>query len=122
MERIAQLHSRLLITISIVLAALVLWGLGSFARGGVGRSYSAGLAIAQLLILAECGLGLILLAAGAAPVGLALHIVYGAVAALILPAIYLANRGRNSRWDALIYAVACLFLLGIAARAHQTGG
>jgi len=121
MDRITQLHSRLQVTITLALAALVVWGVVSYARGGVGRGYQAGLAIAQLLILAEGALGLILLVAGGAPGRLALHIVYGAVAALILPGVYLANRGRQGRWEALIYAAACLLLVGVAIRAYETG-
>ena len=121
MDRIAQLHSRLQVTISLVLAALIVWGLICYARGGLGRGYGAGLAVAELLILAECALGLILLLSGALPAGLALHIVYGAVAALVLPGVHLFNRGRRGRWEALTFAAACLFLLGVAIRAYQTG-
>jgi hypothetical protein len=121
MDRIAQLHSRLQITVSLVLVALIVWGLICYTRGALSRGYGAGLAIVELLIVAEGALGLILLGSGAMPRGLALHIVYGAVAALVLPAVHLLNRGRRGRWEALTFAAACLFLLGIAIRAYQTG-
>ena len=32
------------------------------------------------------------------------------------------TRGRDSRWESLVYATVCLFLAGIAIRARQTGG
>lgn len=121
MSRLALLHSRLQVTIAIALAVLVLWGLLCAVRGKVGRGYMAALAIGQLLLVAEGLLGLVLLFGASTPARLALHIVYGVVAALVLPGTALYNRGRSGRWEALIYAAAALFLLGIAIRAYQTG-
>ena len=108
-------------TIAALLAALLAWALICALRGQVGRRYLAGLWVAQLLIIAQCALGLILLVGAPRP-GLPLHIVYGAVAALCLPAALRYNRGRGGRWEALIFAAACLFLLGVLARAYQTAG
>lgn len=122
MERIALLHGRLQLTISGLLVALMLWGLICAARGHVGRGYIAGLWVAQLLLLAQGALGLLLLAGGAGLAGMALHIIYGVVAALVIPAALAYNRGRASRWEALILAAACLFLLGVVIRAFETAG
>jgi hypothetical protein len=122
MAHLALLHTRLQITISLALAALVLWGLLCALRGSVGRGYVAALWVAGLLILAEALLGLPLLLGAARPARLALHLVYGAVAAALIPGAALYCRGRSGRWEALTYAAACLFLLGVAARAYQTGG
>jgi hypothetical protein len=122
MERILLLHGRLQLTIAALLAFLLAWGLICALRGQVGQRYLAGLWVAQLLITAQGALGLALLAGGGRTPGLPLHIVYGAVAALCLPAALAYNRGRGGRWEALIFAAACLFLLGVIARAYQTAG
>lgn len=122
MERIALLHSRLQLTISALAAILVLWGLLCAARGGVGRGYVAGLWVAELLVLAQGALGGLLLLGGAPAGGLALHVVYGGVAALVLPGAIAYNRGRAGRWEALVLAAACLFLLGVVIRAFETAG
>lgn len=122
MNHLALLHARLQITVSLVLAALLIWALVDALRGSVGRGYMAALWVAALLILAEALLGLPLLLGAARPARLALHLVYGAVAAALLPGAALYMRGRAGRWEALTYAAVCLFLLGVAARAYQTGG
>jgi hypothetical protein len=122
MERILLLHGRLQLTIGALLALLLLWGLACALLGRVGRGYLAGLWVAQLLIIAQGALGLALVAGGARTPGLPLHSVYGVVAAICLPAALGYNRGRGGRWEALIYAAACLFLLGVLARAYQTAG
>jgi hypothetical protein len=122
MERILLLHGRLQLTIAALLALLLLWGLACALLGRVGRGYLAGLWVGQLLIVAQGALGLALVVGGARTPGLPLHSVYGVVAALCIPAALGYNRGRAGRWEALIYAAACLFLLGVVARAYQTAG
>ncbi|NWF80744.1 MAG: hypothetical protein HXY37_11945 [Chloroflexi bacterium] len=120
-ERIDQLHARLQFTIAGLLVLLLVWGLVCAWRSQVGQGYRAALWVAQLLIGAQCLLGAILLArAPAAAGGLALHIVYGVVALLGLPGALAYNRGRGGRWEALIFAAVCLFLLGVVIRAFET--
>jgi hypothetical protein len=121
MPHLTLLHARLQITISLALAALVLWGLACALRGAVGRGYTAALWVAELLIIAEALLGLPLLFDAARPARLALHIVYGGVALALIPGAIAYGRGRAGRWDALTYAAVCLFLLGVAMRADLTG-
>lgn len=122
MERIALLHSRLQFTISALLAVLVVWGLVSAWRGRVGQGYQAAIWVAALLIGAQSLLGLALLFAGGLQARLAMHLVYGAVAVATLPAAVAYNRGRATRWEALILAAVSLFLLGIVIRAFETAG
>lgn len=122
MERISLLHTRLQVTLVLVMLVLTLWGLINFLRqAGVGRYYEAGLSIGGLLAIAESLLGIPLLFGAEQPARLFLHIVYGIVAAAGLPAAYLYNRGRRGRAEALVYAGVSLFLLGIAIRAYETG-
>ncbi|NTU81783.1 MAG: hypothetical protein HGA45_20810 [Chloroflexales bacterium] len=120
MERIALLHSRLQLTISALLAVLIVWGLVAALRGRVGQGYTAAMWVAQLLIVAQCLLGLIQLFGDVRLGRMALHIVYGVVAASCLPGAFLYNRGRAGRWEALVFAAVCLFLLGIVIRAFAT--
>ena len=76
--------------------------------------------VAQLIIGAQCLLGLGMLLADGRPGSLALHIIYGAVAAARLPAALAYIRGRATRWEALVLTAACLFLLGVVIRAFET--
>ncbi len=121
LARIAALHSRLQITITLVLLGLAVWGLLTALRSGVGQAYTAGLGVAQLLILAECALGLILLFGSSMGGNLALHIIYGVTLAAALPAIRRYNREYSARRQAWILAAACLVLAGMAMRAVATG-
>jgi hypothetical protein len=120
MEHVAQLHSRLQLTISGLLAALIIWGLLSAWRARVGQGYLAAIWVAELLIITQCLLGLPLLLTEDRPGRLALHLIYGAVALACLPAALAYNRGRASRWEALVLAAVSLFLLGIVIRAFET--
>lgn len=116
------MHSRLLLTLLLVLGALTLWGGLGYLRGrGPSQGYRALLAIGQLLLLAEALLGLGLLAYGLQPARPATHLIYGLVATLTLPGAALYMRGRDPRGTLLVYSLACLFLCGIALRALATG-
>ncbi len=121
MDRIAQLHSRLQLTLTALMAVLVIWALVCALRGRVGQSYIGSLWVAQLLIVAQCALGALLLARNLALAGpLALHIIYGAVAVLLLPGVIAYNRGRTGRGEALMFATICLLVLVVVARAYET--
>lgn len=120
MERIALLHGRLQLTITVLLATLVVWGLICAWRGRVGQGYLGAIWIAELLIVAQSLLGLALLFRAGFPAGLALHMIYGGVAVACLPAALAYNRGRATRWEALVLAAASLFLLGVVIRAYET--
>jgi hypothetical protein len=122
MSRLLLLHGRLQLTIAGLLALLLAWALFGALRGRIGQGYLAGLWIAALLIGAQCLIGVVLLVENARPLSYALHMVYGVVAALGLPAAIAYNRGRHGRRAALIFAAACLLLLGVIVRAYQTAG
>jgi len=122
MNTLILLHARLLITILLFFGALTLWGFFSYLRGqAISGNYRGALAIGELLMLAQFVLGLILLIGGRHPAREAIHILYGLVAVLTLPGTFAYTRGRDSRYEQLIYAIACLFLCGIALRALETG-
>lgn len=122
MNTLLLLHARLLITILLFFGALTLWGFFAYLRGQpISGGYFGALAIGELLMLAEFILGVILLIVGRHPFREAIHILYGVVAIITLPGAFAYTRGRDSRFEYLIYAVVCLFLCGIALRGLETG-
>jgi len=122
MERIALLHNRLQLTITIVLLIVTCWGALNVLRNGVvGRLYGSILSIAGLLLLMEGLLGLILLFGSQQSAHLVLHLVYGTLAVVALPLAYLISRERSERTRLMIFSLTCLFLVGIAIRAYETG-
>jgi len=122
MATLAVLHARLLVTILLFFGALSIWGLFGYLRGqNISGSYKGALAIGELLMLAEFVIGVLLLLSGAQPYRLSIHILYGIVAIIGLPGAFAYTRGRDDRWELLIYVAVCLFLCGIALRALTTG-
>lgn len=117
------LHTGFGRTTLLFMLALGLWGLWNFVRGeGVTGSYWGALAIGEGIVVVESLVGVGLYLAGSpAPARALLHVSYGIVAIICLPAAYTFTRGRSSRYEALIYAVMALFLAGIAYRAQTTG-
>ena len=122
MAALAVLHTRLVVTILLFFGALAIWGFVSYLRGQrISGSYKGALAIGELLMLAEFMVGVLLLLGGAQPARLSIHILYGIVAIIGLPGAFAYTRGRDDRWELLIYVTVCLFLCGIALRAMTTG-
>ena len=122
MAPLSVLHARLVITILLFFGALSIWGLFNYLRGqGISGSYKGALAIGELLMLAEFIIGVLLLLGGAQPYRYGIHILYGVVAIITLPGTFAYTRGRDDRWEQLIYVTVCLFLCGIALRALSTG-
>ena len=122
MATLAVLHARLVVTILLFFGALSIWGFVSYLRGhSISGNYKGALAIGELLMVAEFVLGVLLLLSGAQPYRLSIHILYGIVAIIGLPGAFAYTRGRDDRWELLIYVVVCLFLCGIALRALSTG-
>jgi hypothetical protein len=122
MAHLALLHSRLQVTVLLFMLAVAVWGFFNYIRNqGVSGGYAGALVIGQLLLMAEALIGLILLFGDFRPVRLGVHILYGVAAVLCLPGAFAYTRGRDGRWEGLIYATVCLFLAGIAIRAFETG-
>jgi hypothetical protein len=122
MSVLLTIHARLLFTILLFFGALALWGLFNFLRGqSISGGYRGALAIGELLMLAECVVGLLLLLGGRQPYREAIHILYGLVTVITLPGTFAYTRGRDSRYEQLIYAIVCLFLCGIVLRSLETG-
>ena len=119
---LVEVHGRLANTALFYFIFLALWGLVRFARRqGLGPAYWGALVIAELLILAQGGIGAFLWYAGLRPER-GLHILYGLVSGLAIPAVYAYTRGREERPEMLIYGVATLVTVGLILRAITTAG
>jgi hypothetical protein len=116
------MHARLLFTILLFFGALAIWGFVNFLRGqALSGGYRGALAIGELLVIAQFLIGVALLIGGRHAYREGIHILYGVVTVITLPGTFAYTRGRDSRYEQLIYSVVCLFLCGIALRALETG-
>ena len=122
MAALPILHARLVVTILLFFGALAIWGFVNYLRGeGITGSYKGALAIGEMLVIAEFILGIILFISGARPFRPSIHILYGIVAIITVPGTFAYTRGRDGRWEQLMYVTVCLFLCGIALREITTG-
>lgn len=119
MERLIALHSRLQLTITIVIVVGVLWALVVAWRNRGGMQPLSG--ILQLLIIAQAVIGVPLLWQ-ADLAQMALHLIYGVVAVGLIPATAIALRERPARIVGLSYAGILLMLLIVVVRLYETGG
>ena len=123
MATLVFIHDRLSVTVLLFMLLMGVWMLWNYLRGeGMTGSLWGALVIGEILILVEGLLGATLFLGGHRPARSAIHILYGIVLALSLPAAFFYTRGRNSRAETLIYAIVALFLAGVTIRARLTGG
>ena len=122
MSFLLVMHARLLFTILLFFGALAIWGFVGFLRDqALSGGYRGALVIGELLLIAQFLIGVALWIGGQHAYREGIHILYGVVAIITLPGTFAYTRGRDSRYEQLIYAVVCLFLCGIALRALETG-
>ncbi len=115
-------HAKLQVTLSLVALVLTIWGAVNALRGRCGETYIAGLWIAELLLISQALIGATIFFAMGAPLFMAMHIVYGVIAPLFIPAAILLARGQRGRREATSFAVAAFLVLVIIMRAYETGG
>ena len=119
---LADIHGRLANTAMIYFLILALWGLWrALRKQGLDSSYWGALAIAEILIVAQGVLGAVLYFGGDRP-GRWVHILYGVVAALVIPGLYAYTRGESDRRVMLIYGITLLIAVGVILRAISTAG
>jgi len=80
----------------------------------------AGLGIVQLLLVAECLLGVVLWAQGQRPARPQAHVMYGLVAVVCVPLVFGWLRTRTPRQAQFGMGAVCVFLGAIVLRALQT--
>jgi hypothetical protein len=122
-----RLHAALPFTILVTLViagALLLvserLGRASGQESSIKAGDRAGLWICELLIAAECLLGALLWASGTRPARPEVHAIYGFVALLALPALWLYTRSGGASRRKLALGIGCLFTCAIVLRALAT--
>jgi uncharacterized protein YybS (DUF2232 family) len=121
---LAFLHGRLATAAFFFTLICGLWSMVNYLRGrGVSPSYWGALVIGEVLLIVQGGVGLLLYLGGQRPFGgTFIHVLYGVVAVIPWPAVYLFTQGRDTRRESLFYSLAGLFLAGIIIRGIITGG
>lgn len=121
LSTIVIVHDRLATTVLLFMAAVGLWGLLSFLRGGsLGGSLSGALVIGQVLIVIQGLWGAALYVDGLRPDS-SIHYLYGLTAILVLPFVWSYVHERHPRQALLFYSLVALFIAGLAVRGMTTG-
>ena len=116
----ALLHARLAGTVALFTVLAGRWGLvAALRRRPVEPSYWGILGVGEILFLAQGVLGVLLYIGGERP-GRGIHILYGALTALTLPAFYVISRGRDDNRAQWSYAFLLFVLTALSLRAVGT--
>ena len=109
------------LAVALIAAAVVaaFWGFAAYRKSGGGAALAHVLALVQTLIIAQVGLGLLLVSGGRRTTD-DLHYVYGtlALAAVLAPWFYAPSEPRRRL---LWFAGATLLAGALATRAYFTG-
>jgi hypothetical protein len=117
---IVHLHEGLGTTSLYYFLILTVWGYVRFFRNkGIDSTYWGMLAIAEILILAECLIGGYLWVGGYRPQR-SIHVLYGLIIPLMIPGAYLYTKGRGAKAEILIYSTAAIITVGLIIRAIYT--
>ena len=121
LSALGLLHDRLATSVLLFMAAVGVWGLASFIRGGtLSGSLAGALAIGQVLIAVQVLAGLAMVVGGRRPPS-PVHYLYGVTAVLVLPFVWSYLRDRDQRQALLFYSLLTLFIAGLAVRGMNTG-
>lgn len=122
MSVLVQLHGVLSNAAVLFFLLLGLWGLfRAIRKHGVDPSYLGALVIGELIFVVQALMGIVLAIGGASPGRGLIHYIYGAFALVALPGLFAFTRGDDSNTAQWYYALATLFLFGVALRAIGTG-
>lgn len=117
---LSQIHGQLATSIMLFSGVAAVWGLIAYFRGkAMDGNYWGILAVGEILFLSQGVIGILLWLSNARP-GRGVHILYGVVTVIALPAYYTISKGKDDRVATLAYSLICLFLVGIAVRAVMT--
>ena len=96
---------------------LGIWGLYRAVRQEVvGGDYLGAMAVIQLFVVIQSLVGLVLWVGGARPGRVFDHLLYAAFAVVFLPGLFAYQRGDDSNNAQWLFALACLFMFGVALR------
>ena len=115
------IHANLSTTLTLYTAVMVGWSFLLYVRRQeLDSSYFGALLINELVFVVQAVLGVILSFQGASEGIRWVHILYGVLAVITIPAIYSYTRGENNSRIALFYGIVLLFLVGVILRAGAT--
>ena len=118
----AIIHARLANTALLYFGILFIWGLWQyFRKEELSSSYWGALVIGEILLLAQGALGAFLYTIGLQASRGGMHILYGIVGALGIPAVYVFTKGRNDRNVVLVYATTAFLCAILFLRSMATG-
>ena len=119
---IVDIHAGLSRAALIYCSLMAVWGLWRFFRGqALSGGYVGSVVIAEILLLAQGAVGVILwLGAGTYRPGY-VHWLYGIVLVLGAPIVYTYTKGRQERPEMMMYAVAYIIMIALVLRAMVTG-
>ena len=116
------LHTTLATSAVMFLIVAGIWGIvGGLRKQQITGNYWGILAVGALLLLVQGILGGLLWFGGERPGRLSVHLLYGVLDAISLPAYYAISKGRDDASASLLYGILCVFLAGISLRAIVTG-
>jgi hypothetical protein len=121
MNTLHIIHDRLQIAFMLFMIVIGIWGCALFFMNrAISGDFWGALAIGEGLVIIEAIVGILLYINGARPARDIFHILYGVVAFISIPGTFAFTRGRDNRFEALIYGLMGFFLMGIALRTRTT--
>ncbi len=119
---LTQIHATLANTTWLFFLVVGLWGLLRAVRGrGMSSSYLGALVVGEGIYVLQAVLGFILWFGGDRPGRGGIHLLYGIFAIVFLPFLFGVLRGDDSNRGQWVFALATLFLFGVALRLVDTG-
>lgn len=118
-----QIHDGLANATIMYCAIMAVWGLWRFFRKeGLSGGFFGAVVVAEILLLVQGVIGIILfMGAGRYQAGF-MHWLYGIVLVLSAPVVFAYTKGRQERPEMLLYAVAFLIMIALVLRAMVTAG
>ena len=118
---IIDIHDGLSRSILIYCALMAIWGMWRFFRGqGLSGGYLGAVLIAEVLLVVQGVIGVILWFGAGTYQPYYVHWIYGIVLVLGTPLVYTYTKGRQDRPEMLLYAVAYVIMIALVLRAMVT--
>ncbi|MDD5467353.1 MAG: hypothetical protein PHS96_06080 [Anaerolineales bacterium] len=123
MSIVFDIHSLLGNTVMYYTATLTLWALWRIIRKqGMDSSFRGAMIIAGGLAILQGALGVVLYFFSGLELARQVHVLYGALSALIVPTAYVYTKGSSERREMVITGIAILVMAVLALRALMTAG